>query len=519
MSDLLLQLLREKVEPSQVKKVSSSKGGEYHSPCPLCGGNDRFVVFPEQLGGEICQKHGITGTWSCPRHCDKGGDVISWYMEIEGLTFAAACAELKIELSGSKRKRPYRPLRRPHPDTGDVFVPVQYAPPVETWRNQATKLATNAYERLLQSPSILRYLAARGLPEAAVHAYRLGYIEAEGTRTDCIYRARAAFGLPEKYGANGKLIRALRIPRGITIPVWGGDGSCLRIRIRRRDVDRDQTNPKDPKYLLVPQPGQPYSAPLQLKPKGISPDLTTWVVVESELDAMAVHHACGGEVGVLSVLTVRVKPDQAAHAALTRAARILVALDFDVDKADGSNPGADAWPWWQRTYPQARLWPVPEGKDPGEASALGVNLADWIFAGVPLRPAVNGSATGQEQASDKLGVKDELSGIEGKSRIMSPAQKGTGNTFHCWPVPDVESFEEVVLPSKKITHAELLSTLRKHPLGDTECLVPCPRTQPSFWWRYHKNCRRCKGHPYCLMGLLQSEIFREAAYGTASISG
>lgn len=78
------------------------------------------------------------------------------------------------------------------------FAPVGYAPPVEQWREQATKLARKAHGRLLQTPSILRYLESRALPLSAVQSYDLGYIEAEGKQTDCIFRVRAAFGLPEK---------------------------------------------------------------------------------------------------------------------------------------------------------------------------------------------------------------------------------------------------------------------------------------------------------------------------------
>lgn len=111
----LLQLLREKVDPARIKRASSRHGGEYHSPCPICGGHDRFTVFPEQAGGELCQKLGISGAWSCPRGCGNGGDVISWFMEVEEMTFAAACPELKILLAGQeKQRRGYRPLRMPH---------------------------------------------------------------------------------------------------------------------------------------------------------------------------------------------------------------------------------------------------------------------------------------------------------------------------------------------------------------------------------------------------------------------
>ncbi len=515
MSDLLLSWLRQKVEHSKIKKASGSKGGEYHSPCPMCGGEDRFSVFPEQSGGALCQKHGLTGTWSCPRHCGKGGDVLTWLMEIEGLSFKAACAELGIEVEAKDRPRGYRPVRSPRQTQKAVFAPTLYDPPVAVWREHATKLALEAHERLLQTPPMLRYLARRGLPVEAVRAYHLGYIEAEGRQRDCIYRARAAFGLPEKRGAEGKPIRALRIPRGITIPAWSAAGECLRIRIRRRDVDRDPNNPKDPKFLLVPQPGQPYSAPLMLPPVGVSPDLATWVVVEAEMDAMAVHHACGGKVGVLSILTVRVKPDTVAHAALARAARILVALDFDQDKADGSNPGADAWPWWERTYPQARLWPVPEGKDPGEAVALGVDLAEWIFAGVPLRATDSASSVPGQELNRSETVISESPGAVGKSRVTSPVPEGKGNAFRCWPVPDVPSLDAVVLP--EVTHttmAELLGSMRKHPLGDPECLLPCPCTKPPFWWRYRRDCKKCAGHPLCLLGLLQSPIFEEALHAS-----
>lgn len=522
MTDVLLRLLGDKVDPASIKKVSGRHGGEYHSPCPICGGTDRFVTFPEQQGGELCQKHGVSGTWACPRHCEKGGDVLSFLTEVNGLTFSAACAELGMTLDGKERRRGYRPLRQRSSGAAPAFAPCSYQPPADAWRVQATKLATEAHERLLQIPSILHYLEQRGLPESAVRAYRLGYIEAESKQQDCIFRSRAAFGLPEKTGANGKPIRAMRIPRGITIPAWAADASCLRLRIRRRNVDIDPNNPKDPKYLLVAQPGQPYSAPLLLPPVGVPAKLATWLIVESELDAMAVHHACGGKVGVLSVLTVRVKPDQAAHAALLQAARILVALDFDQPKADGKNPGADAWPWWEKTYPQARLWPVPEGKDPGEAFALGVDLREWAFMGLPLLPAAQRvpAAPLPPSCGQPVPVKTETllpyDGALGASSLTPSAARVAGR---CWPVPEVTSLWDIELPtSGRVKIIDLAKAIQKRahgkfpydPLEDPDCLVPCPRTKPSpFWWGYAKYCHKCKGHPLCLLGVIRSAQFQE----------
>lgn len=384
MSATILDLLSRHVGGDKIIRVSGKDGGLYHSPCPACGGTDRFMVFPEQPGGELAQQHGVPGTWSCPRHCQKGGDIISFLQEFDGMSFGEACSELGISTSDAPRTM--RPLRRPQ-TASSTFTPLSYAPPVETWREHATKLATEAHAALLRETSALRWLADRGLPLAAVEAYRLGWLAGEDTQTRTkIFRQRAAFGLAPKVDQKtGKEIRVLCIPRGITVPAWSADGQCLRLRIRRPNKDLDKSNPRDAKYRLVPQPEPIYSAPLVLPPVGISPELATWVVVEAELDAYAVHHACGGRVGVVAVLTVSVHPDAVAHAALAPSARILVALDFDAPREDGKPiPTAKAWPWWEATYQQARLWPVPRGKDPGDAFAQGVNLWDWVRAGMPI---------------------------------------------------------------------------------------------------------------------------------------
>jgi len=119
-------------------------------------------------------------------------------MEIEGLSFKAACAELRIEAEGSDRPCGYRLVRVPRQTRDNAFAPSRYAPPSALWREHVTKLALDAHERLLQTPLIAVSGQARSVRRCRAGAYRLGYIEAEGRRPDCIYRSRSAFDLPKK---------------------------------------------------------------------------------------------------------------------------------------------------------------------------------------------------------------------------------------------------------------------------------------------------------------------------------
>jgi DNA primase len=84
----------------------------------------------------------------------------------------------------------------------------------------------------------------------------------------------------------------------------------------------------------------------------------------------------GELVGTIAIETVAAKPDEGACALLKKALHVLVALDFD-------GPGARAWPWWRENIRDCVRWPVPKGKDPGEAFELGVDIREWVRAGLP----------------------------------------------------------------------------------------------------------------------------------------
>lgn len=424
MSDIILDILRRYVDGTKIKKASARSGGEYHSPCPKCGGTDRFCVFPEQPGGALAMQHGITGTWACPRHCQEGGDAIDLLTWAGGLTFREACEELRIDLPErtQEERRRYRPLRPLTAHGTDTWTPTSYAPPPEAWLTQATKLATEAHARLLETPSILSYLAKRGLPLEAVQRYGLGYIEGEDNTGKYLYRQRAAFGLPPKE-RDGKPVRALRIPRGITIPCWSDDGhtQALRVRIRKRNADLAEG---EDKYILIAQPAPPYSAPLRLAPIGVAPELATWAVVESELDAMLIHHACGGKIGALAILTASGKPDAVAHAALSGSGQNPHGHGLG-RKARRRHPYGLELALVARPLPPSQAVARPRREGPGEAFAKGVDIREWLRGGCPASCPLTAPESGpqpqtQPEPEPMGALPDGTVAAEGEDSLILP---------------------------------------------------------------------------------------------------
>ena len=56
----------------QYKRAGNKDGGEYQGPCPGCGGEDRFHIWPEQNEGD--------GSYWC-RGCEAAGDVIQFLID------------------------------------------------------------------------------------------------------------------------------------------------------------------------------------------------------------------------------------------------------------------------------------------------------------------------------------------------------------------------------------------------------------------------------------------------------
>lgn len=345
----LLSVISEK--GFSLKKVSSTKGGEYAGPCPNCGGFDRFRCWPEGRGG--------SGSYWC-RQCGKWGDNVQFLVDFCGYNYREAFKAVGREVPDTFTTGQWIPDTKP---TLKAFEPKSHEQPGEIWQEKATRFVNHSHECLLKSDNALSFLDNRGLDIFAVRTYKLGYFPGEN-KDNCMFRPRSSWGLPQIKKANGK-DKMLWLPRGIVIPCFM-DGNIYRIRIRRPKADLQKKGAS--KYYIVPGSG--------MEAMSFKLDHQALVIVESELDAMMISRQAGNLCGVVALGSASSKPGAYVYPYLKKALRILVALDFD-------DAGLKACSWWRQHFRSARQWPVPVNKDPGEAYEHGLNIKEWIKAGLP----------------------------------------------------------------------------------------------------------------------------------------
>ncbi len=324
----ILGLLQQ--DGNQLKKVSNTHGGEYAGPCPFCGGDDRFRVWPEQ------------DRFWC-RQCGKAGDSIQYLRDTKGMTYMQACDALRAE----PRVKPSTRQERA------VWTPRETITPQKTWQEKASAFLAWTEKHLQENGNVNQWLNNdRGLTEETIKQAHLGWNPKD------LYRDRNTWGLED-------IGKKLWLPGGLVIP-YQVEGKLIRLRIRRPDPGKGARYPlvpgSDTKAMILPGPNKAV------------------VVVESELDAILLHQEAGDIVTTVSLGNAQTRPDEKTHSLLGRAEEILLSLDSD--KAGVK----ETLVWWKGRYP-AKWWPVPEGKDPAEAMQVGIDLKTWIMAGLDKEPS------------------------------------------------------------------------------------------------------------------------------------
>jgi hypothetical protein len=377
---------------------------EHHCACPGCGGSKRFRIWPEDNNG--------AGSYDC-RDCGKRGDNIQFCRDFLGLDFRAAAErcgrhDLLDELAGRKPK----PRQAKSPSLPAAPRPIDWNPPSyncppEAWVAQANEFAHQCHLALIANKKLMDWLAGRGITAEAVARYSLGWNLGNGGKP--LFKSRKTWGLPLEANEQGRN-KPLWIPVGLVIP-YLLDNQVVRLRIRRPKAERDKFLP-EVKYYVVPGS---FMGTMVLEPHR-----RAFVVIEAELDAMAC--AVATELcGAVSVQTLEGKPDSFAHQVLSSSLQILEALDVG-DLGAASIVGKRARAWWRATYPDiCERWPVPRGKDPGEAFAAGVDLGEWLTAGLPPILTVTASAPVPEKPVEVIPE------VSGQSAVSSGLRKEGGN--------------------------------------------------------------------------------------------
>jgi len=323
------------------KKVGSTDGGEYKCPCPECGGRKRFVIHPNK------QQRNCVGSYWC-RDCKVHGDAIQFCIDFLKLPFKDAVARVGGVVPNKQNF--FLPLVPIPQET--LFEAIEMPPAI--WMEMAALFVEASSKNIFERKEQRAWLANRGIPFEAVERYQIGW------NPEPVSRKKADWGLEEEK-KGGESSTKLFLPRGIVIPTIDTSGV---VRIKIRNTDYDPTNEGSKKYLAVT--GSMKGFNLIGKTKN-----DVMLVVESELDALALDFACGDFAFAVSIGSNTKNPDSFTNYLARRVTHLLVCYDND-------EGGLAMWKKWKMLYPHAKAYPTPIGKDVGEAVAEGLNLREWV---------------------------------------------------------------------------------------------------------------------------------------------
>ena len=378
----LVELVRAKMGGGFDRSVGAK--GEYQGPCPKCGCQssapghvcDRFSIFPDQPpSGEIAVNAGVPGGFWC-RNCGLAGDYVQWLVEVEGwdwtkiFEFLGVKGERKESRPKELTPYPVQPVRREGRSLDDLEE-LQF--PSDLWREHADKFARQCAADLEKNQLLIEWLDHRGITLDVAKEFGLGWHAGKPQKNGkppCSYRSREGWGLPRKEWPGGKP-KLLWLPRGLTIPKYR-DGKLLGVRIRRPSVDLKAT---DKKYIQIE--GSRHGCM-------ITPGAQAYVVVEAELDKIAVDAAGVEGVAGCAMGSLSSYPDTIAAGYLLNALAVLQSLDFE-PQGKGEKYGNKFRAWWIKIFPRCKRAPLPVGKDPGElVGQIGIaGLRAWIESQLP----------------------------------------------------------------------------------------------------------------------------------------
>ena len=318
---------------------------------------DLASVIGRELGRPT--RRGNLLVWRCPFHsgdntpsfmvyqdghyycfgCRARGDVITWTMQRRGLEFLEACRELDPSLQSLHRQS----TSASKPEIQKLHIAIEPDAPAGQWQEATLAIVADCesilWDRRSEASAQVRtYLAGRGLQEAILQDFHIGYNPTE-RRVSAV---------------------KLWVPAGITIPTWHASTNTLyglnvRLTAEARAAWKAKTD-SDAKYLLASGSKR---APLGLE--SISGKKCAFVL-EGEFDAMLTLQTLrvlGQRTAHIGAFTMGSASSQdvdrwlVLHPEFLDPARYLIATDCD-------DAGQKAARRWLEIAPgRARLWPPP----------------------------------------------------------------------------------------------------------------------------------------------------------------
>jgi DNA primase len=309
--------------PTALKKVGQTGGGEYHGPCPFCGGTDRFIVQPHKTPNG--------GLWFC-RQCSRHGDALAFVCDYEDLTISEGLKRLNLITS--------QPLKRQKPKE----QPVVYAADLDCDKYLCFNPAWQAAAKRFMVDCELALINGWHVSNAG------RYLEGRGINRKTAQRAVMGVNLADYRSTWGDA--SVWLPRGIVIP-WTIDGQLWNVRVRRPIVDVEKSG------------GDKY-----ISPKGscgyamygiddVQPGDTV-VMTEGEFDAQLLRRFLRDQVRV-NVSVVSIGSNTGARLGkwtyrLSVARKIYLAFDND-------SAGDNASMWWSQALGRKAVRIRPSQKD------------------------------------------------------------------------------------------------------------------------------------------------------------
>src|SRR3954469_11785024 len=331
--------------------------------------------------------------------CGEGGDAFTFVEKLEGLDFTGA-----LEYLGERYKGPLEVVEeRP----GDAAKREQRERLLEVLERAATFYLRTLWESDEAAPA-REYLASRGLDEAILREFRVGYAPSAWDRLLLTAR-RAGFGDREIHaaglsqrGREGKVYDRFR--RRIMFPLADRRGRVLGFGARALGVDQQ------PKYLntadteLFHKGRQLFGADVA---RAHAAKAGAVIVAEGYTDVIALHQA--GMRNAVGIMGTAMTPDQ-VEALSGLAPAVLLALDAD-------SAGQEAMLRAARVAAgrklELRVVPLPPGSDPADLVQAqgGPAVAALVDASVPfvrfrVERALATGATADAEGKDR--VIDEL---------------------------------------------------------------------------------------------------------------